>query len=103
LRKPQKIHTPEEKISILRRYLVEKVPVSALCRETDIQPTVFYRWLEKLFKQGSVVFERGEPDRSRKIEQEKIGKLEKKIQQRDEAMAELMQEHVALKKAVGGL
>ena len=35
--------------------------------------------------------------------QERIGYLEKKIQTKDEVLAELMAEHVALKKSVGEL
>lgn len=103
MRKPQKNYTPEQKLGLLRRHLLEKTSISELCREADIQPTVFYRWVDKLFKQGAQVFERGEGDGGRRAEQEKIEKLEKKLQQRDEVMAELMHEHVQLKKAVGGL
>ena len=32
-RKPRKHYTPAEKVAILRRHLVEKVPVSDLCDE----------------------------------------------------------------------
>lgn len=103
MRKPQKNYSPEQKISLLRRHLLEKTPVSALCTEAGIQPTVFYRWLDKLFKQGSQIFERSEGEGARRAEQEQIEKLEKKIQQKDEVLVELMAEHVALKKAAGGL
>ena len=41
--------TPEEKVSILRRHLVDKVPVSTLCDEQHVHPTVFYRWLKQFF------------------------------------------------------
>jgi len=33
--KERKHFTPEEKVSILRRHLVDKVPVSDLCEEAD--------------------------------------------------------------------
>ena len=36
-------------------------------------------------------------------DRQRIGKLEQKIQQKNEILAELMQEHVALKKALGEL
>jgi hypothetical protein len=36
-------------------------------------------------------------------EQERVAYLEKKIQTKDEVLAELMAEHVALKKSVGEL
>lgn len=40
--KHRKHYTSEEKVSIIRRHLVEKVPVSDLCQEQKLQPTVFY-------------------------------------------------------------
>ncbi len=49
--------TWQEKVAILRRHLVEKVPVSDLCEEHGIHPTLFYRWQKDWFKQGAVVFD----------------------------------------------
>jgi transposase len=46
MRKERKHFTPEEKVAILRRHLVDKVPVSELCEELGLRPTVFYRKLE---------------------------------------------------------
>jgi transposase-like protein len=37
----RKNYTPEEKVAILKRHLVEKVPVSDLCDELGLHPTVF--------------------------------------------------------------
>jgi len=37
---------------------VEKVPVSDLCEEYQLQPTVFYRWQKELFEKRALVFER---------------------------------------------
>ena len=34
----------EEKVAILRRHLLEQVPISELCDRQGLQPTVFYRW-----------------------------------------------------------
>jgi transposase-like protein len=48
MKKQRKHYTPEEKVAILRRYLVERVPISDLCDELGLQPTVFYRW-QKVF------------------------------------------------------
>ena len=49
---------PEEKVAILRRHLLGQMPVSDLCDEYDIQPTVFYRWQKQLFENGAAAFER---------------------------------------------
>ena len=34
------------------RHLVDKVPVSELCEELGLRPTVFYRWQKELFEGG---------------------------------------------------
>jgi transposase-like protein len=33
-----------EKIAIVKRYLVERVPISDLCDEHELQPSQIYRW-----------------------------------------------------------
>ena len=100
MRKERKHYSPEEKVSILRRHLIERVPVSTLCEELQLQPTVFYHWLKQLFENGAVAFQRPR-DSSRKHEQERMAALEKKLRTKDEVLAELMEEHVALKKSLG--
>ncbi|SRR6266704_731357 len=100
MRRERKHYTPEEKVSILRRHLLDKVPVSTLCEELQLQPTVFYHWLKQLFENGAVAFQRPR-DSSRKHEQERMAALEKKLRTKDEVLAELMEEHVALKKSLG--
>jgi len=92
----------EEKVAILRRHLLEQVPISELCDKHGLQPTVFYRWQKEFFENGTAAFQpKGRPNHS--AEQERIDYLEKKIQTKDEVLAELMAEHVALKKTLGEL
>src|SRR6202522_3397290 len=80
-----------EKVAILKRHLVEKVPVSNLCDELDIYPNQFYGWLKEFFENGHTAFDNG---RKSKAEEEakdrKIEQLEAKLQRRDSVMAELM-------------
>src|SRR6476661_4752310 len=95
-------YAPEEKVAILRRHLLEKEPISKLCDEVGLQPTVFYRWQKEFFENGAAAFQpKARPNHC--VEQERIDHLEKKIQTRDEVLAELMAEHVALKKTLGEL
>lgn len=97
MKKQRKHYTPEEKVAILRRHLLDKEPISKLCDEAGLQPTVFYRWQKEFFENGAFAFEqKARPNHS--AEQERIAYLEKKIQTKDEVLAELMAEHVALKK-----
>jgi|SRR3954470_10112568 len=102
MKKQRKHYTPEEKVTILRRHLLDQEPVSKLCDEMGLKPTVFYRWQKEFFENGAAVFQqRRRADDS--AEQERIAYLEKKIQTKDEVLAELMAEHVALKKEIGEL
>ncbi len=81
---------------------MEGVPISDMCDELGLQPTVFYRWQKEFFENSAAAFQqKGRPDHS--VEQERIAHLERKIQTKDEVLAELMAEHVALKKRVGEL
>lgn len=102
--KPQRRqHTPEEKIKLLRRHLIEQQPISKVCGEAGIAPTLFYRWQEQLFLNGSLALQDKRAAVRSSAEQERIEKLERKIRQKDEVLAELMAEHVALKKELGEL
>jgi transposase-like protein len=92
-----------EKMAILREHLIEKVAVSEVCEKHGIQPTLFYTWQKKLFEEGSAVFEQPRAKSPRQVaaEQRKIEALEAKIRNKDEVLAELMSDHVALKKSLG--
>ena len=41
MRKPRKNYTPPEKVAILRRHLIDRVAVSDLCDEYQLQPALF--------------------------------------------------------------
>ena len=56
MKKQRKHYTPEEKVAILRRHLLEKEPISKLCDEMGLQPTVFYRWQKEFFENGTSAF-----------------------------------------------
>jgi transposase len=102
MKKQRKHYTPEEKVAILRRHLLDKEPISQLCDELGLQPTVFYRWQKEFFENGAAAFEQKKRS-NHSAEQERIAYLENKIQTKDEVLAELMAEHVALKKEIGEL
>src|SRR5438874_96025 len=102
MKKQRKQYTAEEKVAILRRHLLEQEPVSKLCDEFGLQPTVFYRWQKEFFENGAAAFQtKTRTATGHQAEQERIQFLEKKIQRKDEVLAELMGEHIALKKVLG--
>jgi transposase-like protein len=102
MKKQRKHYTPEEKVAILKRHLLDKEPISKLCDELGLQPTVFYRWQKEFFENGASAFEQKRAS-NHSAEQQRIAYLEKKIQTKDEVLAELMAEHVAVKKEIGEL
>ena len=105
--KPRRSFTADQKAAILRRHLVDKVPVSDLCDEYKIQPSLFYLWQRQLMENLSSALENGRGSRkSDRREQElrkRLAELESKVTKKDGVIAELMEEYVALKKKLGEL
>jgi transposase len=102
MKKERKHYSAEEKVAILKRHLLEKVPVSDLCEELGLRPTVFYRWQKEFFENAAAAFQvQQRPHRQVEEKQKRIEFLEKKVQTKDEVLAELMAEHIALKKTLG--
>ena len=102
MRKKRKDYTSHEKVSIIKRHLLEGTSVSALCDEYNLQPTVFYRWQKEFFENGTAAFEKVSKNK-KDSKDRKIAKLEEKLSQKDNVLAELMYEHVQLKKSLGEL
>jgi transposase-like protein len=101
-RKERKNYTAQEKVSILRKHLVEHVPVSEVCEQNHIQPTQFYRWQQELFENGAQAFDR-KNSRPSQADKQRIEYLETKLAQKNEVLSELMEDHVKLKKTLGVL
>ena len=99
--------TGQEKMAVLRRHLLDKVPISQLCEEYRIQPTLLYGWQKNLFEQGAVVFDaaqgRSRNGRSQDAAAKRIAALEEKLKNKNEVVAELLEDHVRLKKELGDL
>jgi transposase-like protein len=104
LRKERHNYTPEEKVTILRRHLIEKQPISDICEKFSLQPNVFHRWMKQFFENGTAAFETETSNGSKKHQdkqQRRIEKLEEKLRKKDEVMAELLEEYVIVKKSLG--
>ena len=102
MRTERKHYRADEKVAILRRHLLDQEPISKLCDDLGLRPTVFYRWQKEFFENGAAAFQ-SKARSNHQAEQERIQYLEKKLQRKDEVLAELMEEHVALKKSLGEL
>lgn len=58
MKKERRHFSPKEKVVILRRHFLENLPVSNLCDEYGIHPTIFYRWQKEFFEKGEAAFQR---------------------------------------------
>ena len=95
--------TPEQKVALLRLHLLEKKPVSDICQEHNLSVNLFYLWQKQLFENGTAAFTNAGKRRNADADAKdrKIAALEEKLQRKNEVLAELMEEHVQLKKELG--
>ena len=97
--------TADEKATILRRHLADKVPVSDLCDEYKIQPSLFYIWQRQALENLGAALEdrrtRRSDGRESANQQHKIEQLEARLQKKDSIIAFVSEEHLALKKKLG--
>ena len=91
--------TPAEKVAIVRQHLLEQVPVSDLCDEHGIQPSQCYSWQKQLFEKGASAFERRRDATTPLTRQ--IAKLEAKLTNKNEVIAELLEEQLKTRKETG--
>jgi len=92
--------SPEEKVAVLRRHLLDKVPVSDLCDELGLQPNQFYLWQKAFFENGAAAFAKNTDSISAKLEEQNRFLLAK-LARKDEVIAEIMASHIELKKSLG--
>lgn len=100
MRKSRKQYTPAAKAAILREHLIDHVPVSDLCDKHGIHPTLFYQWQRTLFENLPALFERG-PGKSAKAANGRIESLHRKLAHKDEVIAAIMEDFIAVKKGLG--
>lgn len=94
-----------DKVAAVRRHLLENTPVSEICDELAIAPTMFYQWQKQVFENALANPPRsGRKNKSGQDAKDRmISKLHGKLDQKNEVIAELMAEHVQLKKDLGEL
>ena len=95
-RKKRRQFTPEQKVGILRRHLLEHAAVSDVCEAEDLQPSVFYEWQRKFFENGAAAFT-SDVTRHRSKLQQRVAQLVEK----DHVIARVTEEFVRSKKEFG--
>ena len=95
----RKIYKAEQKVALLKEHFEKQVSVADICEKYRIHPNQFYKWKKDLFENAVDIFsaKRGRKKKSPTID------LEAKIKERNEIIAELLEENLKLKKFNGGL
>jgi transposase-like protein len=99
----RKRYTAEDKIKILREVLEDGKSISQVSEKYGLSPNNIFKWRKQLFENGINTFQIKRTDISGKAEERKVAALEDKIKQKDEVIAELAEELLALKKKNYGL
>jgi len=99
----RKRYTAEEKVKILREVLEDGKQISQVAEKYGLSPNNIFKWRKQLFEEGLQTFQIKRPDISGKADERKITALEDRIKQKDEIIAELAEELLALKKKNCGL
>jgi transposase-like protein len=96
--------TPQQKAEIVRRHLTGKEAVSALAEELHIQPSQIHGWVKQVLDQAAAAFQKQAGHRrAEEVKEQQIVRLQEKLVQKNEVIAELMEENVRAKKATGEL
>ena len=100
--------TAEQKADVVRRHLKDKVAVSDLADELNIQPSQIHQWVATVLRQIEQAFVgsgRGRKSNTKfeDAKQRQIKRLEEKLLLKNEVISELMEENVKAKKENGDL
>ena len=99
----RKRYTAEEKIKILRELQEDGKTISQISEQYEIHPNNIFKWRKQHLEMGVQGFQTRRKDITAKAKDRKIAVLEDKIKHKDEVIAELAEELLALKKKNSGL
>ena len=96
--------SPTEKAAAVRKYLVDKIPVSQIADEMQVQPTRIHNWINMVISQAERAFESPRAARTKQgNHDDKLTALREKLAAKNEVISELMEENIRSKKDNGEL
>jgi transposase len=103
MRQSRRHFSASQKAQIVRRHISGKEPVSNLADEFGVQPSQIHTWVKQVLDQAERALERsvGRPPQVERLQAKLVERLHTKLREKNEVIAELMQEHVQLKKELG--
>jgi len=98
--KTRRRFTPEQKATAVLRHVQDGVPVSQICDELKLHPNQFYQWHKQAMANLAKTFE--PEDKTSDLRHErKVLALQSEMQRKNDVIAELLSDHIALKKSLG--
>lgn len=91
-------YTPEQKVAILREHFEKNISVPDICEKYRVHPNQFYRWKKELFESAAEIFS---TKKSKRKNEKRLSDFEKTVKDRNEIIAELLEENLKLKKSAG--
>ena len=95
-RRPRRRFSDVQKTKAVLTHVQDGVPVSQVCENLGIHPNQYYEWQKQAFSSLPHVFSR-DAIRQERSHQREVDKLKSKLSQKDEVIAGLLTEHIALK------
>jgi transposase len=96
----------EGKLKILCERWLEQKPISEVCDRHEISPAQFYTWQKSVLERAVPLLDRKRSSHNENAQLERMrGEMEalrQEVQQKNSTLADLMQEHVQLKKTSSG-
>ena len=100
-RRKRRSFTAEQMAGILRRHHTGKVPVSQLCEEEDLQPSVFCYWQKQAFGNLEAALQsRGRPGAKEGAMAAENEALRARLARKDHVIAVVSEECVTLRNAL---
>ena len=105
IQRSRRTFTAEQKATILRRHLGDKVPVSDLCDEYQLAPSLLYLWQKQALENLTAALQDGRTVRiesqTTSADRARIAVLEATIAKKDRVIAEVSEEYLDMKKKCG--
>lgn len=93
-----------DKAAAVRKHLVDKIPVSQIAEQMQVQPTLIHNWVNTAMAQVERAFENPRAAKAETSKKEgKLNALRDKLNAKNEVIAELMEENIRSKKENGEL
>ena len=94
-RRPRRRFSDVQKTKAVLSHVQDGVPVSQVCEDLGIHPNQYYEWQKQAFSGLPHVFSR-DTVRQERSHQREVDNLKAKLSQKEEVIAELLTEHIAL-------